>query len=252
MVSSGIEYCLIRVSPSNVATYIKALNTNHHVNGIIVYYPIFGDDRDVDLRGLVTQSKDVEGLNRQHKQRSSGQANGLRHGRFIPSPVPCTAMAVSMILQWIGIYDQSVPEATQLRNQTICIINRSEVVGKPLADLLASQGAQVYSVDLEDVRIFQRVESQWKTGTSQEIVAGWTLEDAVKVSNVIVSAVPNALFKVDKRWVQHGAICINVSSDKVRTDHLVIRFCQAITIRSRTSTRIFSRLLPSTCQGLVV
>lgn len=223
MVSSGIEYCLIRVSPSNVATYIKALNTNPHVNGIIVYYPIFGDDRDVDLRGLVTHEKDVEGLNRLSKRSLSGQANGLRHGRFNPS-VPCTAMAVSMILQWIGIYDQAVPEAAQLRNQTICIINRSDVVGKPLAELLASQGARVYSVDIEDVRIFQQVESPWKTGISQEIVAGWTVEDAVKVSKVIVSAVPNALFKVDKRWVHPGAICINVSSDKVRTVHLMIRF----------------------------
>jgi hypothetical protein len=63
-----------------------------------------------------------------------------------------------------------------------------------------------------------------KTEITQEIVPGWTLEDAAKVSKVIVSAVPNALFKVDKRWVQHGVICINVSSDKVRTDHLVIRF----------------------------
>lgn len=207
-----------------MATYVKALNTNPHVNGIIVYYPIFGDDRDVDLKGLVTHAKDVEGLNRLHKRHLSSQANELRHGRSIPSPVPCTAMAVSMILQWTRIYDQAVPEAIQLRNQTICIINRSDVVGVPLAELLASQGARVYSVDIEDVRIFQRVESPWKTGITQEIVSGWTLEDAVKVSTVIVSAVPNALFKVDTRWVQHGAICINVSSDKVRTDNLVIRF----------------------------
>jgi methylenetetrahydrofolate dehydrogenase (NAD+) len=207
-----------------VATYVKALNTNPYVNGIIVYYPIFGDDRDDDLRGLVTHKKDVEGLNRLHKRRLSSQANGPRHGYFPPSQVPCTAMAVSMILQWMEIYDQAVPETTQLSNRTICIINRSDVVGVPLAELLASQGAQVYSVDLEDVHIFQRVEYPWETGISQEIVAGWTLEDAVKVSKVIVSAVPNALFKVDKRWVQYGAICINVSSEKVRTIHLVICF----------------------------
>ncbi|GLI78364.1 hypothetical protein PoHVEF18_006678 [Penicillium ochrochloron] len=195
----GIEYCLIRVSPSNVATYIKALNTNHHVNGIIVYYPIFGDDRDVDLR---------------------------------------------------GIYDQSVTEAAQLRNQTICIINRSEVVGKPLAELLASQGAQVYSVDLEDVRIFQRVEYPRNTGISQEIVAGWTLEDAVKVSKVIVSAVPNASFKVDKRCVQHGAICINVASDKnFDSDILEVASKYVPRLGSLTIAALLNNLLVASQQG---
>ncbi|KAF3388977.1 Methylenetetrahydrofolate dehydrogenase [NAD] [Penicillium rolfsii] len=246
----GIEYCLIRVSPPSVATYIKALNTNPYVNGIIVYYPIFGDDRDVDLRGLVTHAKDVEGLNRPHKRRLSGHANGLRPGRFIPSPVPCTAMAVSLILQWIGIYDQAVPETSRLRNQTICIINRSDIVGLPLAELLASQGARVYSVDIEDVRIFQRAEYILKSEISHEIVPGWTLEDAVKKSGVIISAVPNALFKVDKRWVQHGAICINVSSHKnFDSDILEVASKYVPRLGSLTIAALLNNLLVASQQG---
>lgn len=36
------------------------------------------------------------------------------------------------------------------------IINRSEVVGRPLAALLANDGATVYSVDIHDILLFER------------------------------------------------------------------------------------------------
>lgn len=43
-----------------------------------------------------------------------------------------------------------------ISGRVITIINRSEVVGRPLAALLANDGAKVFSVDIENVQEFHR------------------------------------------------------------------------------------------------
>ena len=59
----GIEFELIRSEPENLANLIRSANNDDNVNGILVYYPIFGTDKDEDFRQLVSPEKDVEGLN---------------------------------------------------------------------------------------------------------------------------------------------------------------------------------------------
>ncbi|KAJ5148544.1 methylenetetrahydrofolate dehydrogenase [Penicillium atrosanguineum] len=180
----GVDFCLVCLSPRNVATYIKALNTNPCIDGIIVYYPIFGDSRDDDVKILVNHGKDVEALN-------------------------CRPT-----LQFPEVTDECPHEATTRGGWEVCIINRSDVVGLPLARLLAGQGARVYSVDVAGVQLFQLQSSSCGVDEIQSLATEWTLQDAVKMSGVIISAVPHPAFKVDTEWLQSGAICINVSSFK--------------------------------------
>lgn len=40
------------------------------------------------------------------------------------------------ILEFVGVYNKDLEPGNQLKNKTISIINRSEVVGRPLAALL--------------------------------------------------------------------------------------------------------------------
>ncbi|KAJ5810256.1 uncharacterized protein N7503_002474 [Penicillium pulvis] len=205
----GIDFCLVRLTPRNVATYIKALNGNPSVHGIMVYYPIFGDTRDDEIKSMVVPRKDVEGLNRPH---SSHEVTDEAQPRLAPT-VPCTAKAVESILHWLGIYDRSLAVGERLNGWDICIINRSDVVGLPLAQLLASQGARVYSVDILGVQIYQ---ASLTSGSAEvrSTPTEWTLQDVVRKSGVIISAVPHPTFKVDTKWIQRGTICINVASAK--------------------------------------
>lgn len=44
---------------------------------------------------------------------------------------------------------------------------------------------------------------------------GWTLENCLPVSDVVISGVPGEKFKVPLGLVREGAVCINFSSEKV-------------------------------------
>ena len=248
-----MDYCLVRLSPRNVATYIKALNANPCIHGIIVYYPIFGDLRDDELKTLVTPAKDVEALNRGPSLQFPAVVKGPGQPCLAPTLVPCTARAVETILHWIGIYDRSSPAEKQLEAWEICIINRSDVVGLPLARLLAGQGARVYSVDITGVQLFQLTNCPHERDQVQSFATEWELQDAVKMSKVIISAVPHPAFKVKTQWLQSGAICINVSSSKVCKPRIApprYLFGRLLINASRILSPMSCKWPPSSCRAL--
>lgn len=41
-----------------------------------------------------------------------------------------------------------------------------------------------------------------------------TLQECLAISDVVVSAVPTASYKVKTEWLKDGAICLNVAADK--------------------------------------
>ena len=51
-----------------------------------------------------------------------------------------------MIDQRWQVYDETMEQGDRLRNKRITVINRSEVVGRPLAAMLANDGAKVRGV----------------------------------------------------------------------------------------------------------
>jgi methylenetetrahydrofolate dehydrogenase (NAD+) len=54
------------------------------------------------------------------------------------------------------VYNSILEEGNRLHGKTITVINRSEVVGRPLAALMANDGATVISVDLDSTLLFSR------------------------------------------------------------------------------------------------
>ena len=65
-------------------------------------------------------------------------------------------MQFLQVLEFLKLYDSDIPYGNQLFGKVITIINRSEVVGRPLAALLDNDGATVYSVDIHDILRFVR------------------------------------------------------------------------------------------------
>lgn len=130
------------------------------------------------------------------------------------SILPCTPLAVIKILEYLRIYNTILPYGNRLHGRTITVINRSEVVGRPLAALLANDGATVYSVDIADVQEFTRGAGLRKRRHEVVEKPGWTLANCLPLSDVVISGVPGDKFKVPTELIKDGAACINFSSEK--------------------------------------
>ena len=161
--ADGIRYELrIIDDPIDVEAALCDANDDPRVHGIIVYYPIFGqvesfsgESQDDYLRDTVSYKCDVEGLCHQYR------SNLYRNVRFVDREhtkkcvLPCTALSVVKILESVEkCYDKSKPIGRHMEGQTVTIINRSEIVGRPLAAMLANDGAEVYSIDIDSIYLF--------------------------------------------------------------------------------------------------
>jgi methylenetetrahydrofolate dehydrogenase (NAD+) len=212
---SGFDFDLRKVDKENLEDAILTANSDDNVNGIIIYYPIFNNRQDGYIQQLVALNKDVEGLCHKYV------FNMYQNIRFLDAPtnlqksiLPCTPLAVVKILEFLRIYNTLLPYGNRLYGRTITVINRSEVVGRPLAALLANDGACVYSVDLDGVQQFTRGQGIKKIHHDVNEKPGWTLADCLPLSDVVISGVPGEKFKVPTELIRDGAVCINFSSQK--------------------------------------
>lgn len=163
--ADGLRYELRELEdPIDVEDALIDANDDPRVHGIIVYYPIFGQvesfsgaSQDDYLRDTVNFKCDVEGLCHQYR------TNLYRNVRFLDYPtntkkclLPCTALSVVKILEACpNTFDRTKPVKQQLEGRCVTIINRSEIVGRPLAAMLANDGAVVYSVDINSIYKFE-------------------------------------------------------------------------------------------------
>jgi methylenetetrahydrofolate dehydrogenase (NAD+) len=89
------------------------------------------------------------------------------------------------------------------------IINRSEVLGMPLAILLSKQGAKVYSIDKDSILTFL---PGGGVGERREH-STTTMEECVHNSSVVVTGVPSRTFRVPTACISDNATLINVATD---------------------------------------
>jgi len=193
---------------------IIAANQDDSIDGIIVYYPIFNTRQDQYLQQIVEVSKDVEGLSHRYIFNMYQNIRFLDEQKLQKSILPCTPLAVIKILEFLGVYNLILPYGNRLFGRVITVVNRSEVVGRPLAALLANDGACVYSVDITGVQQFTRGEGLKKK--RHEVIEKdcWTLENCAPLSDVVISGVPGEVYKFPVHLLREGAVCINFSSEK--------------------------------------
>ncbi len=113
------------VSRQELLAAIAALNADPRVTGIIIQRPVPHHLNIKELQSAVHPLKDVEGMH----PASIGNIvyNELTLG-------PCTAVAAVEMLKSTGL---------QLPGLEVCVVGHSEIVGKPIAFLLMSEGATV-------------------------------------------------------------------------------------------------------------
>ncbi len=190
-------------------------NKDDEVDGIIVYYPIFGNRQDQYLQQITDVIKDVEGLSHRYIFNMYQNIRFLDEEKLQKSILPCTPLAIIKILEYLRVYNTILPYGNRLFGHSITVVNRSEVVGRPLAALLANDGACVYSVDVTGVQQFTRGEGL--KNRRHEVIEkpGWGLENCVPLSDVVISGVPGEKFKFPTHLLRDGAVCVNFSTDKV-------------------------------------
>lgn len=214
---SGFNFELRNVEKELLEDEIMQANEDDNVDGMIVYYPIFpkNPSHDKYVQETVALDKDVEGLRHQLLY------NMYHNVRFLDPPhntkksiLPCTPLAVVKILEHLQIYNPILAPGNRLFGKTITVINRSEVNGRPLAALLANDGATVYSVDVTGVQLFTRGQGIKQPRHRVEDKEGWELKDCLPLSDVVIGGVPVESYKVPTELIRDGAVCINFSSYK--------------------------------------
>lgn len=141
------------------------------------------------------------------------------NARFLDPPanrlksiLPCTPLAIVKALEHLQIYNPILAHGNRLFGKTITVINRSEVNGRPLAALLANDGATVYSVDVTGVQLFSRGAGLKQPRHQVQDKEGWGLADVLPLSDVVIGGVPVESFKVPIDLIRDGAVCVNFSS----------------------------------------
>ncbi len=125
----GFEYELrafeVTVSQEVFVEAVEAASADNQVNGILVQMPLPPHIEKEAVIGAIDPKKDVDGFHPMN-------AGLLFQGK--PAMAPCTARAVMVILERIGV---------GLAGKNVVVIGRSNVVGKPLAVMLTHQHATV-------------------------------------------------------------------------------------------------------------
>ncbi|TAQ83593.1 hypothetical protein B7494_g8084 [Chlorociboria aeruginascens] len=216
-IENGFNFDLRTVGKEEIEEAVAAANIDSNIHGIIVYYPIFPShtQRDAQIQQAVAIHKDVEGLCYPYIRNMYQNIRYLDHPETnVKSILPCTPLAIVKVLEYLQIYNSILPYGNRLFGRTITVINRSEVVGRPLAALLANDGATVYSVDIDGVQVFTRgsgIRAHHHQVSDKE---GWSVSDCLPLSDVVISGVPSKLYKIDTTLIKDGAVCVNFSSDK--------------------------------------
>lgn len=206
----GIDFTIHRDNKLQLERRIDEANADPNIHGIIVYYPIFETEQDRYIKDLVDHRKDIEGLN------SFWVRNLYHNQRYVDKNeakkaiLPCTPLAVVKLVTLSG-YSQ--PGDAPLAGKKITVFNRSEVVGRPLASMLANDGAEVFSFDLDGSQLF-------KKGLIEEI--GITRSEALANSDVVITGVPSRNFPlVSAGEIKAGSLCINFSTYKNFHDDII-------------------------------
>lgn len=113
------------VSESDVLNLIDELNNREDINGILLQSPI---PNHIDIKkcfNRINYKKDIDGF-------SNISMGNLMQGNY--KNVACTPKGIIRLLDYYNI---------PLKGKNVCIINRSNIVGKPLFHLLLEKDATV-------------------------------------------------------------------------------------------------------------
>jgi len=204
----GVSFDLRHVQRLEMEQAVQRANADPGVHGIIVYYPVFGTEQDGYLRDLVDPHKDIEGLHSFWARCLYGNRRYLDEARTKKAILPCTPLAILKLLDAAGALRPG--EVRPLRGSRVCVFNRSEVVGRPLASMLANDGAEVVSFDVDGALVFAPGPEH---GAHLVRETNIDRRAALREADVVVTGVPSRSFEpIGSDEIRAGAVCLNFST----------------------------------------
>ena len=122
-----IHYKLIeKIKEEDLLDVIDDLNNDDSITGIMVQLPLPDHIREEVIIDAIAPEKDIDGFTTVNKGKLMVGAND--------AIIPCTPKGILTILEH---------ESVDLKGKNVVIVGRSNIVGKPLANLLINKGATV-------------------------------------------------------------------------------------------------------------
>lgn len=170
----GMENELIRMkeetTQEELLEVIQTLNEDSNVDGILVQLPLPKQIDENEVIFAISPEKDVDGFH---------PCNVGKLMMGVDTFLPCTPKGVMEILKRIGYEDLSGKKAV--------VIGRSNIVGKPVAQLLLNANATVTITHSRTANI----------------------TEVTKEADVLIAAIGKAR-KITAEWVKDGAVVIDV------------------------------------------
>lgn len=138
-ITTMLYYCSPTIEQYRLEDKIKELNEDPTVTGILLQLPLPGHLDEYHLTNLIDPKKDVDGFTEVNTGKLSLGQPGL---------IPCTAKGVIDLLDFYHI---------PLEGKDVLIINRSNIVGKPLAQLFLRRNATVTVAHSKTERLKEKV-----------------------------------------------------------------------------------------------
>ncbi len=151
------------------------LNTEPAVHGILIQLPLPGHLDENQIIERIVPYKDVDGL---HPINAGKLASGVE------VLVPCTPKGIIRLLTFYKV---------PMESRRATIINRSNLVGRPLSMLLLNRDATVTTCHSKTL----------------------SLPDVTRTADILVSAVGRESFLLQKTHVKQGATVIDVGLSRV-------------------------------------
>ena len=164
---------------SELINLISKLNSNKDVDGILVQLPLPDTINEEAVLNSILPEKDADGF------------HPLNVGKLSISPkndenlmIPCTPYGCLLLLRELNI---------NLAGKNAVVIGRSNIVGKPMAQLLLKESCTVTTVHSKTENI----------------------ESICRNADILVAAIGKPEF-VNKDWVKDGAIIIDVGINRIK------------------------------------
>jgi len=176
----GIDSAILEldesVSKERIIEEIKNLNKNEEVHGILLQMPLPNplSPFSSELVDYISQNKDVDGLTAVNRGKLFDYNEEL---------APCTPKGIIALLEHYNI---------ELKGKEVVIINRSNLVGKPLIFLLLKRNATV---------------TICHTSTKD-------IDKHIKNADILVVAVRQPKF-ITKEKIKEGAVIIDVGINRI-------------------------------------
>ncbi len=178
--SIGIKTLDYRLSDNtdqnDLSGLINKLNKDRDVHGILIQLPLQKQLDKFEVLNLVDPNKDVDGL------------TFLNSGLLLNNKsklIPCTPLGVMTLFDYYSI---------DLDGATVAIINRSNLVGKPLSSLLLERNSTV-------IICHSRTKN---------------LDELLQHSDIVITAVGNRdKFRLTKNMVKENSVIVDVGASRV-------------------------------------